>query len=171
MKRFTAEWFYKLLRIMGAEVVFNHADYRLISSRVLKEFANFKEVNIFLRGMIPLVGFKSTSVFYKREKRMGGESHYPLSKMLALAFDGITSLSTKPIRLITGLGALVAILSFIMIIYTFIGYFTGNTVEGWASTCSVICFLSGVQLISTGIIGEYIGKIYLETKNRPRFII
>jgi len=171
MKRFTAESFYKLLNAMGAEVVFNHADYRLVSSRVLKEFSNFKEVNIFLRGMFPLVGFKSTSVFYERHERIAGESHYPLKKMLALAFDGITSLSIKPIRMITGFGAVVSILSFIMILYTVIGYFLGNTVQGWASTSSIICFLSGVQLISLGVIGEYIGKIYLETKARPRFII
>ncbi|MBR6484053.1 MAG: glycosyltransferase, partial [Clostridiales bacterium] len=171
MKRFTAESFYKLLASMGAEVVFNHADYRLVSSKVLKEFANFKEVNIFLRGMIPLVGFKSTSVYYERHERIAGESHYPLSKMLALAFDGITSLSIKPIRIITGMGIIVAFLSFIMLIYTFIRYFMGATIEGWASTSSIICFLSGIQLISLGVIGEYIGKIYMETKARPRFII
>ncbi|MBQ4271397.1 MAG: glycosyltransferase family 2 protein [Clostridiales bacterium] len=171
MKRFTAESFYKLLAAMGAEVVFNHADYRLVSSRVLKEFANFKEVNIFLRGMIPLVGFKSTSVYYERHERIAGESHYPVSKMLALAFDGITSLSIKPIRIITGMGAIVAFLSFIMLIYTFVRYFMGATIEGWASTSSIICFLSGIQLISLGVIGEYIGKIYMETKARPRFII
>ncbi|MCR5804531.1 MAG: glycosyltransferase family 2 protein [Clostridia bacterium] len=170
-KRFTAQSFYRLLSFMGAEVVYNHADYRLVSSKVLKEFANFKEVNIFLRGMVPLVGFKSTSVFYKRENRIAGSSHYPLSKMLSLAFDGITSLSVKPIRMITGLGGIVAFFSFLMIIYTFVGYFTGNTVQGWASTCSVICFFSGVQLLCLGIIGEYIGKIYLETKARPRYII
>ena len=171
MKRFTAESFYKLLNAMGAEVVFNHADYRLVSSRVLNEFSNFKEVNIFLRGMFPLVGFKSTSVFYERHERIAGESHYPLKKMLALAFDGITSLSIKPIRMITGFGVIVSVLSFIMLIYSIIGYFIGNTVEGLASTCSILCFFSGVQLISLGVIGEYIGKIYLETKARPRFII
>lgn len=171
MKRFTAESFYKLLKIMGAEVVFNHADYRLVSSKVLKEFANFKEVNIFLRGMIPLVGFKSTSVYYERHERIAGESHYPLSKMLALAFDGITSLSIKPIRMITGAGTAISLLSFIMIIYTIIGYFRGNTIPGWASTSSIICFLCGVQILSLGVIGEYIGKIYLETKARPRYII
>ncbi len=171
MKRFTAESFYKLLNAMGAEVVFNHADYRLVSSRVLNEFSNFKEVNIFLRGMFPLVGFKSTSVFYERHERIAGESHYPLKKMLALAFDGITSLSIKPIRMITGFGVIVSVLSFIMLIYSIIGYFIGNTVQGWASTCSILCFFSGVQLISLGVIGEYIGKIYLETKARPRFII
>lgn len=170
-KRFTAESFYRLLNSMGAEVVFNHADYRLVSSKVLKEFSNFKEVNIFLRGMIPMVGFKSTSVYYERHERIAGESHYPLRKMLALAFDGITSLSIKPIRIITGIGIFVSLLSFIFIIYTLIRYFTGNTVEGWASTSSIICFLCGVQILSLGIIGEYIGKIYLETKGRPRFIV
>ena len=170
-KRFTAESFYKLLNAMGAEVVFNHADYRLISSRVLKEFANFKEVNLFLRGMIPLVGFKSTSVYYERHERLAGESHYPLSKMLSLAFDGITSLSIKPIRIITGVGVLVAIFSFIGVIYSLVSYFSGRTVAGWASMTSILCFVSGIQLISLGVIGEYIGKIYMETKQRPRYII
>ena len=170
-KRFTAEGFYHLMNWMGAEVVFNHADYRLISSRVLQEFANFKEVNIFLRGMIPLVGFKSTSVYYERHERIAGESHYPLKKMLALAFDGITSLSVKPIRMITGLGRLVTIISFLLIIWAVVGKIQGSTVSGWSSTISIICFLGGVQLLSLGIIGEYIGKIYLETKARPRYII
>ena len=170
-KRFTAEGFYHLMNWMGAEVVFNHADYRLISSRVLQEFANFKEVNIFLRGMIPLVGFKSTSVYYERHERIAGESHYPLKKMLALAFDGITSLSVKPIRMITGLGLLVTIISFLLIIWAIVGKIQGSTVSGWSSTISIICFLGGVQLLSLGIIGEYIGKIYLETKARPRYII
>ena len=170
-KRFTAEGFYHLMNWMGAEVVFNHADYRLISSRVLQEFANFKEVNIFLRGMIPLVGFKSTSVYYERHERIAGESHYPLKKMLALAFDGITSLSVKPIRMITGLGLVVTIISFLLIIWAVVGKIQGSTVSGWSSTISIICFLGGVQLLSLGIIGEYIGKIYLETKARPRYII
>lgn len=170
-KRFTAESFYKLLNAMGAEVVFNHADYRLMSARVLKEFANFKEVNLFLRGMVPLVGFKSTSVAYERHERLAGESHYPLSKMLALAFDGITSLSVKPIRLITGFGVVVALISFIGVIWAVIQAILGHTVSGWASTTSIICFVSGVQLICLGVIGEYIGKIYMETKARPRYII
>ena len=156
---------------MGADVVYDHADYRLVSSKVLKEFGNFKEVNVFLRGMFPLVGFRSSCVYYDRNERMAGKSHYPLTKMLALAFEGITSLSIKPIRFITGFGILIAILSFFMIIYTFIGYFAGNTVPGWASMSSIILFMSGVQLICLGIIGEYIGKIYLETKHRPRYII
>ena len=170
-KRFTAESFYKLLNKMGVEVIYNHADYRLISSRVLQEFDNFKEVNLFLRGMIPLVGFPSTEVYYERHERLAGESHYPLSKMLALAFDGITSLSVKPIRLIVGFGFFVAFLSFLGILWAIIGAMTGNTVSGWASTVCVICFIGGIQLLSLGIIGEYIGRIYLEVKGRPRYII
>ena len=172
-KRFTAESFYKLMNKMGAEVVFNHADYRLISSKVLNEFANFKEVNIFLRGMIPLVGFKSTSVYYERAERIAGESHYPLKKMLALAFDGITSLSIKPVRIITGAGLLVSLLSFLGIIYIIIGHFCGVGVDarGWASTVCLTCFMGGIQLVSIGVIGEYVGKIYLEVKGRPRYII
>ncbi len=170
-KRFTAESFYKLLNSMGAEVVFNHADYRLISSRALQELAKFKEVNIFLRGMVPLVGFKSTSVYYERSERAAGRSHYPLSKMLALAFDGITSLSIKPIKMIIGMGVFVAFISFIGIIWAVVEAILGKTVMGWASTTCIICFLSGVQLISVGVIGEYIGKIYMEVKQRPRYII
>lgn len=170
-KRFTAESFYKLLNAMGAEVVFNHADYRLLSSRVLQEFSKFKEVNLFLRGMVPLVGFKSTSVTYERHERIAGESHYPLSKMLALAFDGITSLSVKPIRLITGFGVLIAAVSFLGVLWAVLEALLGNAVSGWASMTCIICFLSGVQLICIGVIGEYIGKIYMETKARPRYII
>lgn len=170
-KRFTAESFYKLLNSMGAEVVYNHADYRLISSRALQELAKFKEVNIFLRGMVPLVGFKSTSVYYERSERAAGKSHYPLSKMLALAFDGITSLSIKPIKMIIGMGVFVAFISFIGIIWAVVEAILGKTVMGWASTTCIICFLSGVQLISVGVIGEYIGKIYMEVKQRPRYII
>ena len=170
-KRFTAESFYKLLNSMGAEVVYNHADYRLLSRRVLEEFAKFKEVNLFLRGMVPLVGFKSTSVTYERHERIAGESHYPLSKMLALAFDGITSLSIKPIRFITGFGVFVALVSFIGVIWAIVEALVGATVSGWASMTSIICFVSGVQLICLGVIGEYIGKIYMETKHRPRYII
>ena len=170
-KRFTAESFYKLLNSMGAEVVYNHADYRLLSSRVLQEFAKFKEVNLFLRGMVPLVGFKSTSVTYERHERIAGESHYPLSKMLSLAFDGITSLSIKPIRFITGFGVFVALVSFIGVIWAIVEALLGATVSGWASMTSIICFVSGVQLICLGVIGEYIGKIYMETKHRPRYII
>jgi len=170
-KRFTAESFYKLLNSMGAEVVFNHADYRLVSSRVLNEFANFKEVNLFLRGMFPLVGFKSTSVYYARNERIAGESHYPLSKMLSLAFDGITSLSVKPIRMITGMGVFVSFVSLVLLIYTIVQHFMGHTNAGWSSLMVAICFLGGVQLISLGVIGEYVGKTYMETKQRPRYII
>ena len=170
-KRFTAEGFYHLMNFLGADIVFNHADYRLISSRVLQEFANFKEVNIFLRGMVPLVGFKSTSVYYERHERLAGESHYPLKKMLALAFDGITSLSVKPIRFITGLGLIFSVLSFIGVLWAIVASILGRTVAGWASTMCIVCFMGGIQLLCLGVIGEYIGKIYLETKARPRYII
>lgn len=170
-KRFTAEGFYKVLNVMGAEVVFNHADYRLVSSRVLQEFKNFREVNLFLRGMFPLVGFKSTSVYYERAERIAGESHYPLKKMLALAFDGITSLSIKPIRMITSFGFIVAVISFILLVKSIVDKFMGNTVAGWTSIITIVCFLSGVQLICMGVLGEYIGKIYMEIKQRPRYII
>lgn len=170
-KRFTAESFYKLLNKMGVEVVYNHADYRLISSRVLEEFAKFKEVNLFLRGLIPLVGFNSTSVYYERHERIAGESHYPLSKMLGLAFDGITSLSIKPLTIITSLGLVVSLISFIGVIWTIVSHFYGATVSGWASTTCIVCFLGGVQLISIGVLGEYVGKIYMEVKHRPRYII
>ena len=170
-KRTSAQCFYKLMNRMGANVVYNHADYRLLSARVIKELANFKEVNIFLRGMIPLVGFKSTCVYYERHERLAGESHYPLKKMLALAIDGITSLSPKPIRIITTFGFVTAILSLIGIIWSVIAFALGKTVAGWASLVTIIFFFSGIQLLSLGVIGEYIGKIYLETKARPRFII
>ncbi len=170
-KRFSAEGFYKVMNWMGAEVVFNHADYRLVSSRVLRELANFKEVNIFLRGMIPLVGFKSTSVYYERRERLAGKSHYPLKKMAALALDGVTSLSIRPIRIITGIGLFIAVLSFLGVLWSIAMYIAGRTVSGWASMVCIVCFIGGVQLISLGIIGEYIGKIYLETKARPRYII
>ena len=170
-KRFTAQSFYKILNWMGVEVVYNHADYRLISGRVLKEFQNFKEVNLYLRGMIPLVGFQSTTVSYERHERLAGESHYPLSKMFALAFDGITSLSIKPIRMIAGLGMTVSFISFLFIVWILIQYFFGHTVQGWASISAIVCLMGGIQLICAGVIGEYIGKIYLETKARPRYII
>lgn len=170
-KRFTAQTFYKILSSMGVETVYNHADYRLVSKRALEAFADFKEVNLFLRGMFPLVGFKSTQVYYERHERIAGESHYPLSKMLGLAFDGITSLSVKPIHTVIGFGMLVSLLSFCMIIYVLVSYFMGSAVQGWTSTCAIICFVSGVQLICLGVIGEYIGKIYMETKARPRYII
>ncbi len=170
-KRFTAQSFYRFLASMGAEVVYNHADYRLMSARVLKEFANFREVNLFLRGLVPLVGFKSTSVSYSRAERIAGESHYPLKKMIALAVDGITSLSVKPLRLITSVGLVIALVSFIGCLWALITALCGKTVAGWASMTCILCLVSGVQLLSLGIIGEYIGKIYMETKARPRYII
>lgn len=170
-KRVTAQGFYKFMRMMGVETVYNHADYRLLSARVIHELSNFKEVNLFLRGMIPLVGFQSTSVYYKREERIAGESHYPLRAMMKLALNGVTSLSVKPIRMITVLGFLVSILSFVGIIWSMIRFFIGQTITGWASMICIVCFFGGVQLLALGIIGEYIGKIYLETKARPRYII
>ncbi len=170
-KRTTAEGFYKLMNWMGAEVVFNHADYRLVSSRVLNCFADYEEVNIFLRGMFPLVGFKSTSVYYERAERLAGESHYPLKKMLALAFNGITSLSVKPINMITGLGVIVSLLGVVVAIWAIVEAILGNTLAGWTSVVCIICLLGGMQLVSLGIIGQYVGKTYLETKRRPRYII
>ena len=170
-KRSSAQLYYKLLNAMGAEVVYNHADYRLTSSKVLQEFANFKEVNLYLRGMFPLVGFKSTSVYYERHERLAGKSHYSLAKMLGLAFDGITSLSIKPIRMIASIGAIMSFLSFIGIIWAVVDRFMGNTVPGWASTVVIIFLTCGLQMLSLGVIGEYIGKIYMESKHRPRYII
>lgn len=170
-KRTTAQGFYKFLSLMGAEVVYNHADYRLISSKALNALAEFKEVNLFLRGMVPLVGFKSTSVEYSRSERIAGESKYPLKKMISLAVDGITSLSVKPLRLIMSFGFIVALISFIGVLWAIISAISGDTVAGWASTTCIVCFVSGVQLICMGIIGEYVGKIYMESKARPRYII
>ena len=170
-KRATAQGFYKFLNMMGAEVVYNHADYRLMSKRVLEEFSKLEEVNLFLRGMVPLVGFKSTSVYYERNERIAGESHYPLRKMLALAFDGITSLSVKPIRLITGFGFVVSIIGFLLTLWSIICHFIGNTVAGWTSILSIVSFFGGIQLVSIGVIGEYVGKIYMEVKKRPRYVI
>lgn len=171
LKRTTARAFYKIMRFMGVETIYDHADYRLVSAKVLEELKNFKEVNIYLRGMLPLVGFKSTCVYYDRKKRVAGKSHYSLSKMLSLAISGITSLSIKPIRIITGFGIAVALISFIGIIWSVVSRLLYNTVAGWASLTAILCFLGGVQLISLGVIGEYVGKMYLETKARPRFII
>lgn len=170
-KRTTAQGYYRLLNAMGVEAVYNHADYRLVSAKVLKHFADFREVNIFLRGMFPLVGFKTTSVYYKRHERLAGKSHYPLGKMLALAFDGITSLSIRPIRMIAGMGIIVSFFGFIGILWAIIAAILGHTVVGWASMMCIVCFLGGIQLLSLGIIGEYIGKTYMETKRRPRYII
>ena len=170
-KRTTAQSYYKLLNRMDVEVVYNHADYRLVSSKVLHYFADFHEVNLFLRGMFPLVGFRSTCVYYKREERVAGKSHYPLSKMLHLAFDGITSLSIKPIQMIAGAGLFISIVGFIGIIWVIIRALMGYTIAGWASMICVVAFLGGVQLLSLGVIGTYVGKTYMEAKHRPRYII
>ena len=170
-KRTTAEGFYKVMKALGADVVFNHADYRLLSKRALEGLAEFREVNLFLRGLVPLVGYRCSSVYYERAERIAGKSHYPLKKMLAFAFDGITSLSVKPLRLITLAGMLVSAVSFIAIIVTLITKLVGFTVTGWTSMICAIYFLGGVQLLGIGVIGEYVGKIYNETKVRPRFII
>jgi glycosyltransferase involved in cell wall biosynthesis len=170
-KRSTAQGFYKFMRFLGTDMVYNHADYRLMSAKVLKELKNFKEVNVFLRGIVPLVGFKSTCVYYERKERLAGKGHYPLKRMISLALNGITSLSVKPIRIITVLGFLVALISAIGILWSVVVLLLGKTVAGWASTISIICFLGGIQLLSLGVIGEYIGKMYLEVKGRPRFII
>ncbi|MBR5306983.1 MAG: glycosyltransferase family 2 protein [Oscillospiraceae bacterium] len=170
-KRFTAECFYKFMRLMGAETVFNHADYRLMSKRALDGLAEFKEVNLFLRGTVPLVGYKSTSVYYERNERIAGESHYPFSKMLNLALNGITSLSTKPLRYITSIGFVMAFISFMFIVWAIVARFTGNTVAGWTSLVGIMALIGGIQLFCLGIIGEYIGKIYSEVKQRPKYII
>ena len=170
-KRFTAESFYKFMHMMGAETVFNHADYRLMSKRALEGLAQFKEVNLFLRGTVPLVGYKSTSVYYERNERIAGESHYPLSKMLNLALNGITSLSTKPLRYITSIGIVMAFISFLVIVWAVIARITGNTVAGWTSMVGIMALIGGIQLFCLGIIGEYIGKIYSEVKQRPKYII
>lgn len=170
-KRGTAQTYYKVLSLLGADVVYNAADYRLASSRVLDEFADFEEVNLYLRGLFPLVGFPSTTVEYARNERLAGESHYPLSKMLGLAFDGITSLSTRPLQIITGLGLVISIISFIGVIWCVVTALMGNTVAGWASTTAIVCFMGGIQLLCLGVIGTYVGKTYLETKARPRYII
>lgn len=170
-KRSTAQSFYRLMSKMGVEMVYDHADYRLVSAKVLQHFADFREVNIFLRGMFPLVGFKSGCVYYERHERMAGESHYPLKKMIAFAIEGITSLSVKPLTLIVVFGLITCLLGFIGIIWAIVEVLLGNAVTGWASTVCIILFLGGVQLLSIGVIGQYVGKIYLETKQRPRYII
>ena len=170
-KRFTAESFYRLQAAMGVEAVYNHADYRLLSARVLDALSEYGETNLYLRGMIPLVGFKSSKVFYSRKERLAGKSHYPFLKMLGFATDGITSLSIKPIRLITLFGAVVSLLSFFMGVWSLISWMRGTVVRGWTSEVLCVCFLGGIQLLSLGVIGEYIGKIYLEVKRRPRAVI
>lgn len=170
-KRLTAQGFYKFLNWMGADVVYNHADYRLVSSQVLEEFSSFKEVNLFLRGMFPLVGFKSTSVYYERHERIAGESHYPLKKMLALAFDGITSLSVKPIRMVMTLGIIIVILGILGALSLLVTYFTQGKMIQWIYITTIVFLVGGIELVGMGIIGEYIGKIYMEVKARPRYII
>lgn len=170
-KRFTAESFYRIQAAMGVEAVYNHADYRLLSSRVLDALSEYGETNLYLRGIIPLVGFKSSKVFYSRSERLAGESHYPFLKMLGFAADGITSLSIKPIRLITLFGALVSLFSFLMGVWSLVSWMRGTAVSGWTSEVLCVCFFGGIQLLSLGVLGEYIGKIYLETKRRPRVII
>ena len=170
-KKFTAQAFYKLMLAMGVDIVYNHADYRLMSKRAVEEMLKFKEVNLFLRGIVPLVGFKSDSVYYERAERFAGESKYPLKKMLSFAVDGITSFSIKPIRMITTLGFLIFVVSLCMLVYSFVRHFTGHTSIGWSSMFVSIWAIGGLQILSIGVIGEYIGKIYMETKERPKFII
>ena len=170
-KRFTAEGFYRLMNAMGAETVFNHADYRLMSRRALEGLSQFREVNLFLRGIVPMIGYRTGTVEYERGERFAGESKYPLKKMLSFAMEGITSLSVKPIRMITGLGFLVFAISIIMLIYSIVRWAMGETILGWASLICSVWAIGGLILLSLGVIGEYIGKIYLETKERPRFLI
>lgn len=170
-KKFTAQGFYKLMQAMGVEIVYNHADYRLMSRRALEGLAEFKEVNLFLRGIVPLIGYQSDVVTYERHERFAGESKYPLKKMLAFATDGITSFSIKPIRMITTCGILIFGISILMLLYFLVLHFTGSTVHGWTSTIVSIWAIGGLQLLAIGIVGEYIGKIYLETKERPKYII
>ncbi len=170
-KRFTAEGFYRVMSFLGAETVFNHADYRLMSRRALDGLAEFKEVNLFLRGIVPMIGYTTAVVEYERGERFAGESKYPLKKMLSFAMEGITSLSTKPIRYITFLGFLIFLVSILMLIYSIVRWATGDTIVGWASVICSVWAIGGLILLSLGVIGEYVGKIYLETKGRPRFLI
>ena len=170
-KRFTAEGFYKFMRVMGADIVYNHADFRLMSKRVLDELAGFREVNLFLRGLVPLIGFQSTSVYYERHERFAGESKYPLKKMLSFAVNGITSFSVKPLKIITSIGLIMTCVSIFAFIWAFIGKVTGNTMQGWSSLVCSVWLIGGVQTLCLGIIGEYVGKIYAEVKQRPRYIV
>lgn len=170
-KKFTAEGFYKIMRFLGADTVFNHADYRLMSKRAIEGLAQFEEVNLFLRGVIPLVGYPSDFVYYERGERFAGESKYPFRKMLAFAIEGITSLSVKPIRLITFLGFFIFLMSIVMLVYSFVRHFMGATIVGWTTLMVSVWAIGGLILLSLGVVGEYIGKIYLETKGRPRFIV
>lgn len=170
-KRFTAESFYKLMKFLGADTVYNHADYRLMSRRALDGLAEFGEVNLFLRGLVPMIGYPSTKVFYERAERFAGESKYPLKKMMFFALQGITSLTVEPIRMITTVGVAMSSISLLVILWTLYEYFFGDTVRGWTSMLASLWFIGGLILLSIGIVGEYVGKIYLETKNRPRFIV
>ena len=170
-KRVTAQGFYKIMAFLGVRIIYNHADYRLMSHRAVKELGKFKEVNLFLRGIVPMIGFQSDVVAYERNKRFAGKSKYPFRKMLAFAMDGITSLSIKPIRFITGMGILLFTISVLFLFYITIGYFMGRAVQGWATIVTSIWAIGGLELLAIGIIGEYIGKIYMETKERPRFIV
>jgi len=170
-KRTTAQAFYKLMRMMGVKTVYNHADFRLMSKRAVEEFSKYKETNLFLRGMMPLIGYQTDCVYYDRKERVAGESKYPLKKMLALAFNGISSFSIKPISLILGVGMFIIFVSVLAAVYAFISYFTGHVVAGWTSLILSIWFLGGVQLLAIGLVGQYIGKIYIEVKQRPRYNI
>lgn len=170
-KKTTAELFYKLMKLFGVETVFNHADYRLLSKRALQALAGFNEVNLFLRGMVPMLGFKTDVVYYERAERFAGESKYPFSKMMSFALEGITSLSVKPIRMITGLGIMVFLVSIGILIYSLVRHFTGHTIQGWTTLMVSTWAIGGLILLSLGVVGEYVGKIYLETKGRPRYII
>ena len=170
-KRSAAQGYYRLLSWLGGEVIYNHGDYRLVSARVLEELSRYTEVNLYLRGMFPLIGFKSTCVAYERQKRIKGESRYPVGRMLSLAMDGITSFSIRPVRIITGIGLFFALLSVLLLVYVLASFFSGHVVPGWSSSLCSISMIGGIQLISLGVIGEYIGKIYLETKRRPGYIV
>lgn len=170
-KRFSAENFYRLLQVMGVEIIYNHADFRLMSKKALEGLAEFKETNLFLRGLIPMIGYKSTTITYVRQERFAGKSKYPLPKMLSFAFDGITSLSIRPIRLISNLGIIISVISLLFLIWSVFTHFFGYTVDGWTSILASIWLVGGLEMLSLGVIGEYIGKIYNETKQRPRYII
>lgn len=170
-KKYTALFFYRVMERMGVEIVYNHADYRLMSKRAIEGLEQFKEVNLFLRGIVPMIGYPSDTVEYERDKRFAGESKYPLKKMIAFAIDGITSCSVKPIRVITTTGIVVSVLSFLFLVYIVIGHFLGGTIQGWATLAVLLCFFGGFQIMSIGIVGEYVGKIYLETKERPRYLL
>lgn len=170
-KRVTAQGFYKLMALMGVKTVYNHADFRLMSKRAVEHFSKFQETNMYLRGMMPLIGYETDSVYYDRKERVAGESKYPLKKMLALAFNGISSFSVKPISMIMGLGLVIVLISILAAVYALISYFAGNVVQGWTSLILSIWFLGGLQLLAIGMVGLYIGKIYMEVKHRPRYNI